>query len=452
VQTVSENRSFRDCSLLKTSKGRAVLLASAGSGGTIAAVRELGIKSHSVAVLASGALSASSWSNFATRSYFAPHEKESQLFLERLLAIGASDPGQILLPTSDETAWLYTVHADELKNFFRLYQPSIQTMRHILDKSLLAESSLKARVSILPTWSPSGVNAVVDLAGTLPYPVLIKPRTHVHRKRNDKGVVVYSAKELIEQYQKVVSRESFQSADSPLIAAPVLPLLQQFVPVGREGVISVTGFIDQSAELFVTRCSSKIFQRLGSVGVGVCFESLPPIPVLSDSVRRLCVELGYCGIFEAEFVQFHNDWALIDFNPRLFSQIGMDVRRGMPLPLLACLGAAGQTSDLRDAVRDAQTAGDAPTVFCDGFTLRAILLAKTLSFQSSPAERAYWRDWRRRHVAHMVDFAFDRRDPMPGLVHALSETYLGLKSMRRFLRDTPWTLFEKSEQSVPESV
>jgi hypothetical protein len=164
------------------------------------------------------------------------------------------------------------------------------------------------------------------------------------------------------------------------------------------------------------------------------------------------MELRYFGIFEAEFIRFNNNWALIDFNPRLFNQIAMDVRRGMPLPLLACLGAAGQTSELRDAVTHAQTAEDLPAVFCDSFTLRAILLAKTLSFRSSPEERTHWRDWRRKHAAHMVDFAFDRRDPMPGLIHALSETYLGMKSIRRFLRDTPWTLSKKNKLSMPEDV
>jgi hypothetical protein len=176
------------------------------------------------------------------------------------------------------------------------------------------------------------------------------------------------------------------------------------------------------------------------------------MPCLSESVRRLCIELGYFGIFEAEFIRFNNDWALIDFNPRLFSQIAMDVRRGMPLPLLACLGAAGRTSELRDAVTHAQQTEDLPAVFCDSFTMRAILLAKTLSFRSSPAERTHWRNWKRKHAAHMVDFAFDWRDPMPGLVHALSESYLGLKSIRRFLRDTPWTLFKKNELSMPENV
>jgi hypothetical protein len=70
------------------------------------------------------------------------------------------------------------------------------------------------------------------------------------------------------------------------------PILQQFVRVGREGVCSVTGFIDRTGELFVTRRSKKVLQRSQPAGVGVCFESLPPDSGMSDAVRRLCRGLG----------------------------------------------------------------------------------------------------------------------------------------------------------------
>jgi hypothetical protein len=39
-------------------------------------------------------------------------------------------------------------------------------------------------------------------------------------------------------------------------------------------------------------------------------------------------------MFEIEFLRFQEGWAPIDFNGRLFNQIGLDIRRGMPLPLL----------------------------------------------------------------------------------------------------------------------
>ena len=418
-------------------KDSAVLMASASSGGTIAAARHLGLNGFDVRVVSGHRFGAAAWSHHTAHAYSAPPESESQRFLERLLAIGANDPGQILLPTSDETAWLYTLNAPELGRYFRVVQPSIAVLLNILDKRLFSDAAIRAGLAVLPSWDPRNVNDVAALAPTLPYPILIKPRTHVHRLRNDKGLVVYSPSELIDQYRRFVDREQARAADDPLLRDASLPILQQFVRVGNEGVHSVTGYIDRTGELFVTRNATKVFQRSQPVGVGVCFESLPASPALSEAVRRLCRELGYFGIFEVEFLWFEGRWAAIDFNPRLFNQIGMDIRRGMPLPLLACLEAAGETASLRDAIAKAQSEDDEKTVFCDRFTMRAILFAQTMTARISREDRAYWRAWAKRHAAHAVDFAADDSDPVPAVIHALSEIYLGLKSFPRFLRLTP---------------
>ena len=73
--------------------------------------------------------------------------------------------------------------------------------------------------------------------------------------------------------------------------------------------------------------------------------------MLSNAVYKLCRELKYFGLFEVEFVNFNGNWAIIDFNPRLYHQIALDIRRGMPLPLLAFYDATGQAQVLREAVR-----------------------------------------------------------------------------------------------------
>jgi D-aspartate ligase len=432
------------------SKSLSVLLASASSGGTIAATRHLGANGFEVGIVSSHRLEAAAWSHHTARAYSAPPECESQRFLERLLAIGASDPGQILLPTSDETAWLYTLNAAELGRYFRVVQPSIAVLLNILDKRLFAEAAAGAGLTVLPSWDPRNTNDVAELAPTLPYPILVKPRTHIHRLRNDKGVVVYSPVELITQYQQFIDRERARAAENALLRDANRPILQQFVRVGSEGVHSVTGFIDRTGELFVTRSATKVFQRSQPVGVGVCFESRPPCPALSDAVRLLCRELGYFGIFEVEFLWFDGRWAAIDFNPRLFNQIGMDIRRGMPLPLFACLDAAGETAALREAVAKAQAEHHEQTVFCDRFTLRAILLAQTMTSRISPEDREHWRGWIKQHAAHAVDFSADESDPIPALIHVLSEIYLGLKSFPRFLRSTPRTSDKMSHLRTKE--
>ena len=420
-----------------------VLFASASSGGTIAAVRHLGAMGFDVGVVSSDRLGAAAWSCYAARTYSAPPESESERFLECLLAIGAKDPGQILLPTSDETAWLYASNADELARYFRLAQPSLPVLLSILDKKLFADAATRADIAVLPSWAPQTPADIAELAPTLQYPVLIKPRTHVHRLRNDKGIVVHSASELKHKYQGYADREHAGYGRNSPLHDRSLPILQQFVRVGAEGVLSVTGFVDRTGQLFVTRGATKVFQRSRPVGVGVCFESRPQPPALLAAVRRLCRELGYFGIFEVEFLWFDGRWVAIDFNPRLFNQVGMDIRRGMPLPLFACLEAAGEIEVLREAMAQAQTDRDDEAAFCDRFTLRAILLAQAVTGRISPKERAYWREWIRQRAAHSVDFVADQNDRTPQVIHVLSEIYLGLRSFPRFLRSTPRTSPQK---------
>jgi D-aspartate ligase len=427
-----------------------VLLASASSGGTIAAVRHLGANGFEVGVVSSVPLGAAAWSRYATRTYSAPPESENERFLERLLIIGATRPGQILLPTSDETAWLYASNAAELGRYFHLAQPPLSVLSNLLDKKLFADAATRAGVAVLPTWAPGTLEDITELAPSLPYPVLIKPRTHVHRLRNDKGVVVKSASELRDKYLQYVYREARAGRKATLCDGS-LPILQQFVRVGSEGVHSVTGFIDRTGELFVARNATKVFQRSQPAGVGVCFESRPQSPAMSDGVRRLCRELGYSGIFEVEFLFIDGRWVAIDFNPRLFNQVGMDIRRGMPLPLFACLESLGEVDALGEAISRTLACPDEPMAFCDRFTLRAILLAQTITGRISPEDRTYWRNWMRLRAAHTVDFVADEGDRIPELIHILSEIYLGLRSFPRFLRSTPRASSQSSQLLKRES-
>jgi len=415
-----------------------VILASGSSGGTIAAVRNLGAAGFDVGVISSQRLCAAAWSRYASRCYSTPPESETRGFLKRLLEIGARHDGQILLATSDQTAWLYAEHAPVLEKHFRLYQPSISIIRRILDKKLFAAAAISAGIGVLPSWSPRSIDELAALAPSLPYPILIKPRTHVYRLRNDKGVVIRSSNQLIEQYRRFIAFERTQVTYNPLIPDATLPILQKFVSVAGQGVHSVTGFIDRTGELFVTRHAIKVLQRSQPVGVGVCFESLAAVPSLSDAARNLCRELGHFGVFEIEFVWSDNRWNVIDFNPRFFSQVGMDIRRGAPLPLLACLDAAGETTVLREAVAKAQSEDEgAKVVFYDRFTLGALLYAQTITSRISREDRAYWRAWTKDNSGHSVDFAADGTDPRPGIIHALSEIHLGLRAFPRFLRSTP---------------
>ncbi|WP_456705189.1 ATP-grasp domain-containing protein [Bradyrhizobium sp. USDA 4449] len=413
-----------------------VLLASASSGGTIAAVRDLGRNGIGAQVLSSTRLDAAAWSRHTSRTYSAPAEIDHELFFECIIAIGKATPGLVLLPTSDQTAWIYTANAAALAQYFLMYQPSLECIRRILDKKLLMDAAVRAGLDVLPSWDPETSDELSKLIATFPYPMLIKPRTHVQRLRNDKGVVVETPDEFWKQYEAFLVRERYLSAPPAQSIGLKRPLLQQFAADGSQDVQSITGFIDRTGELFVSRRSVKVFQRSRPIGIGICHEALPPSRDLSRMVYTLCRELNYFGVFEAEFIRFNERWAMIDFNPRFYNQLGFDIQRGMPLPLLAFLDASGQADALSEAVAKAQVEHKLALVFSDRFTLNSILLAQGIASGAPHADRQRWWAWSRQHATHCVDIAIDKSDPLPAIVHALSEIYLGVRALPRFVRAT----------------
>src|SRR5271156_2860306 len=143
------------------SQGIRALLATASSGGTIAAVRNLASNGIETRIISSRQdFGAAAWSRRASGKYSAPPESEGSQFLERLLAIGAANPGQVLLPTSDQTAWLYTDKATSLRPLFHIYQPSKDSIRSILDKKRFSEAAARRLIPLTQVNSTTGLTRI----------------------------------------------------------------------------------------------------------------------------------------------------------------------------------------------------------------------------------------------------------------------------------------------------
>jgi D-aspartate ligase len=411
-----------------------VLLTMPAYGGTLAAVRQLGSNGVPVVVAGHDILAAARWSHYASRFVSCPPVQESDRFIEWLIAYGERQPGHVLLPTSDETALLFASNLKLLERYFRLYQPPLESTLRVLDKKRLWEACRRAGIDTLPSWFPSDEGELRGLAAKLPFPLLIKPRTQVRRVSRDKGVVVRSLDDLLPSYRAVASQERYLTGCNKLRDA-YAPMLQQFAEEANKTVYSVSGFIDRSGEVMAVRGATKVLQRNRPVGIGVCFEASPLEDELVEAVKRLCHEVGHFGVFEVEFLRLDRSWAVIDFNPRFYHQMGLDIARGMPLPMWAYLGACGEESVLRVEVQRAAHASDGPaSIFCDRFTFRALLTAMTITGRLRSQEAAQWKRWYEDHRAGAVDVAIDVSDPLPGFVHALSELKLGLQALPRFLR------------------
>ena len=416
-------------------EGPPVLLTMASYGGTLAAARCLGRAGIRVTVACDRPAQPAAWSRWTSRRVRCPDFRDSQRFMDWLLEFGDREPAHVLYPTCDELAWLFARHAGELGSRFLLYQPAAETLLTLLDKTSLQSLARGAGLATPLTHLPEDEAALQRIGREARFPLLIKPRTQVMLRSLNKGLRVRRREDLVAAYRAYVEANPYLPAlvqERPELARP---MLQEYHPESEEDIHSVAGFIDPSGRLFVARASRKVLQQPRRVGIGVCFEDAPLDAADARGLATLCRKAGYFGVFEAEFIRAGGRRLLIDFNPRYYNQMGFEIARGLPLPLLVYAGARRDHAGLERAVGDSLArASHGGAVFCHSFALGLMIAAQRLSGRMSAADAKRWRTWYARNRHRATDAAFDRQDMLPALLAALRQVVAALRHPRAFFR------------------
>ena len=407
----------------------------AGYSGTLAAARCLGRAGVTVTVATDHVGLPAAWSRWTSRRVRCPDSRDWRRFVDWLLEFGSREPGHVLYPTSDDLAFLIARNAADLAKCFLLYQPAVETMLAVLDKTSLAAAARAAGLESPVTYFPSDDADLEQIAREGRFPMLIKPRTQMMFASRNKGLQVRRREELAEAYRAYTQANRYLPpllADRPDIARP---MVQEYYAEAEEDIRSVAGFIDESGELFAARASRKVLQRPRRLGVGICFEDAPLEPVEAQGIAALCRLTGYFGVFEAEFIRLGDRRLLIDFNPRYYNQMAFEIARGLPLPLLAYAGAVRDSSGLDREVRAAQSiTNNAGTAWCHRSAFVMLVAAQRLSRRASVSETQRWRAWRADHRDRIVDAGFHRDDLLPGLIDIAIQLWLALRHPRAFFR------------------
>jgi len=412
------------------------LLTMAKYHGTLAATRSLGASGVPVTIADPDLLAPARWSRFASRSVFCPPVQEPDRFVAWLLDFGTRSPGHVLYPTSDDVAWLYAVHRDALASRFHLYQPSAEKLYTLLNKRRLLEACAKAGVEAPQTWFVPDATALRRLSGDLPYPVLIKPQAQILFWPHAKGMVVTSEQQMAETYERFMAQTSYAPALLAWDAEVARPLIQAYFPAATDSIYNLSGFVDETSELFVVRASRKVLQRPRQLGVGLCFVEAEVNAPLAARVRALCRTVGYHGAFEAEFIEQGGRALLIDFNPRFYGQMAFDIARGLPLPLFVHHAALGRRQQLEDAVERARDEAPEPRgrVYCNRIEFAMLLRLQRLAGNMTGDDVARWRSWVEAHAADLTDAVIDGRDRRPAVVHLAAELLQYLRHPRSLFR------------------
>jgi len=331
----------------------------------------------------------------------------------------------LIAPTSDTLAFSVGEAMDRLDGSTTdVGLPPAHGIRTCLFKGRFAEALGNLGFPTPPAAIPQSLAEAIAVADEIGYPVMIKPRSHVgigtHR-----GLVVSSRRELVANYRRY---EVGLSQRAALRHAPLLawPILQKYFRRGTVDVVSLTGCLDHEGNVLAIAAARKLRQLPARFGVGTLFEPVA-LPTFTEDAVRVVRSVLEQGVFELEvLIEPDGSYYAIDLNPRGFGQITLDIARGHDLPRLWYQSVSGEQLP----VASPHTAP--PHYWQDAVPLYAQLLIRLVR---GPDRRALiGREWRRVRSPR-VGAAFDRSDPLPGLLFGLSHLRHPRALWRRLVTD-----------------
>ena len=410
-----------------------VLLLGADYYGTLAAARCYGRHGIDVTMASDDRRARSLYSRHVKSKLEHPPLSEPLELLDWLLAYGKKHPGTLLYPPNDHLAWLFAAHHERLGRVFLTYAPGEDALLSLLDKKRLHDACIAVGIGV-PETHVFETNDL-RLAHRLRWPVLVKPRTQVFLNGGIKGFIVLDEQELTAELARFRRLVKFDPILTSRHSDHAEPMVQEYLTVAETSILSVSGFVTKTGEL-VSRTAMKVLQRPRKVGIGLCFESRPTDDVLAKKLSGLFKRVGYYGCFEAEFIADGDRRLLIDVNPRFYSQMGFDIARGLPLPILVWHAARGDVASVNEEMTRARTRRlRGNEAYCHKTMLDLLLTLQGLSGTMSRGDVKRWRQWYADHAGAVTDAVRDPDDRVPTLVDAAQWAAHFAKHPRSFVRN-----------------
>lgn len=410
-----------------------VLLLGADYYGTLAAARSYGKRGVPVTMADDNPKARALYSRWVSSKLTHPSITDPGSLVEWLCDWGRTHPGTLLYPPNDHLSWLFAEHRERLSKSFLMFSPSEDVIITLLDKARLHAACAEVGIEVPETHELGPAGASDPIVDGLRFPVLLKPRTQIFMEGGVKGIIVEKREQLAAELDRYTSTARFNRALTDKHPDIARPMVQEYLQAAETNIFSVSGFVTRSGEM-VVRAAMKVLQRPRKVGIGLCFEGRPIEKELEEKLQALCKHVGYHGAFESEFIVVGDRRLLIDFNPRFYSQMGFDVARGLPLPILVLHSAQGDDAAVERelaAARAWKAEGD--EVYCHKTMLDLVLTLQGLSGEMSKEDVSKWRRWCRVH--RVTDAVRDPEDKKPSLIDTAQWAAHFAKHPRSFIRN-----------------
>ena len=309
----------------------------------------------------------------------------------------------LIAPTTDAICFYIAEYRDLFPDQIRSQIPDREQTLNVLFKDRFQRVCAKSGLETPKTFYPNSQEEAMDMAPDLPYPVILKPRSHIVAGLW-RGYLADDA----EQFRKVFRAYSIGPSHAALAERypeQVWPMVQERIEALQEQFVSISGLLANPERFIAVSSSQKDGQWPPGLGVGTsfkCYNDSKVIEIGMSMVQNLIDK----GLFELEIVydKTRDSYVPIDLNPRLFGQVSLDIARGNDLPYLWYQTMMGETiSEQPEPRNDIQ--------WRHGFLAPLEQLAR-LRKSSTP-----WIDFKQMIDASRrphVDVLHDSKDPLPG--------------------------------------
>jgi len=289
-------------------------------------------------------------------------------------------------------------HEAQLREHFHLVLPSLRSAETVIGKELFQDFASRHGVPVPRGWNPLDGDELHALAGSLPYPLVLKPvrsadwhkPSVVAAQGHRKMILVEGPAQLLSEWTRIVA-----------LAPP--PLIQEYVRGGDDAHYSYVSYRDRSSRELAWFCVQKL--RLNPIHGGFStFARVVSEPVIEAVGRRVLDQLEYRG---AASVCFKRDpesreSRIFEINGRIPLSHGASQLVGIDLPWIMYRDALGLSPG---PVHARRSSGHWLTLTYDLWAARDYFKAGELGMLA----------WLRSLLQVRVVVEFDPRDPGPCL-------------------------------------
>lgn len=240
----------------------------------------------------------------------------------------------VLMPTSDTAALAAATLPPDLKARFPSSSADGDLTRWLIDKDHLARLLVTHDVPHPRTWSLTHPDDIRNLDDATLKHSFLKPRDSIRftARFNKKSI-------------RPRGREALLATHADLVLQGFEMVLQEFIPGPPTNCYLIDGHVDRNGAVSGVFARQRVRQYPLDFGNSSALQSIPlgNVSAAWDILSKFLKDIGYRGIFNAEFKQHPDDggFRLLEVNPRAWWYVEFAARCGVDTVTMAYEDALG---------------------------------------------------------------------------------------------------------------